>query len=162
MPNTLVDELLRVAVCEGSGCSDVAVTVVDVLDPDARLLARDPALLRCACSFQPSEPKEPVLMSEREGALAAVVPVAAHMPGGGFASISLPVALRSLLETVEAFVEDLSRPLVVDDSGTELDVTWLLIPGGCGNGTGVGMLLLEDAMCKREGGWSTSLVMYSL
>ena len=103
----------------------VAVPVAGARDPDTRWLARDPARLRWACSFQPSEPKEPTRMSEREGALAAAVPVAAHMPGGGLASINLPVALRSLLETIEAFVEVRSRALAEGASRAGFDVSWL-------------------------------------
>jgi hypothetical protein len=44
-------------------------------------------------------------MSANDGTLDAVVPVAAHMPGGGLASISLMLAVRSLLEVVEALVD---------------------------------------------------------
>lgn len=48
-------------------------------------------------------------MSANDGAFDTVVPVAAHMPGGGEASISLRLAVRILFETVEAVVEDRSR-----------------------------------------------------
>lgn len=83
-------------------------------------------------------------MSDSEGALDAVAPVAAHMPGGGFTSISLPVAVRILFETVDAFVELLLRDVaegvsVVAGSGSRM-------PSGCGNGTGVAILLFEEAM----------------
>lgn len=100
-------------------------------------------------------------MSEREGALATVVPVAAHIPGGGLASISLPVALRSLLETVEAFVELRSRALLRGTSGAGVGESWLVISWGCGKGTGVETLLLEGAMLSGENGWTASLVVYA-
>ena len=58
------------------------------------------ALFRCVCSFHPSEPYEPLLMSASDGALIAVVPVAAHIPGGGLASIKVILAARILLATV--------------------------------------------------------------
>lgn len=64
-------------------------------------------------------------MSDIEGALAAAVPVAAHMPAGGLASISFPVAVRILLETAEAFVEVRSRVLVDGDSAVGLDTSGL-------------------------------------
>lgn len=44
-------------------------------------------------------------MSAIEGAFDAVEPVAAHIPGGGFASISLMLAVRTLLDIFEALVE---------------------------------------------------------
>lgn len=78
-------------------------------------------------------------MSDIEGALAAVVPVAAHMPGGGFASINFPVAVRILLET-----DDVRARVFVDvGSAAGLDAPGLRMPSGCGNGTGVCILLLE-------------------
>jgi hypothetical protein len=95
------------------------------------------ARLRCVSSFQPAEPKEPLLMSDSDGAFEAVVPVAAHMPGGGFTSMSLPVAVRSLFETVEALVDVRSRVFVEGESQR---------PSGCGNGTGVAVSLLGDAI----------------
>ena len=55
-------------------------------------------------------------MSDIEGALAAAVPVAAHMPAGGLVSISFPVAVRILLETAGAVVEVRSRVFVEGDS----------------------------------------------
>ena len=116
VPSAAFEELLR----EGLYC----------LDGDA-------ACLRCVSSFQPAKPKEPLLMSDSDGAFEAVVPVAAHMPGGGFTSMSLPVAVRSLLETVEALVDIRSRVFVEGESQR---------PSGCGNGTGVGVSLLDDAM----------------
>lgn len=99
-------------------------------------------------------------MSEREGALATVVPVAAHIPGGGLASISLPVALRSLLDTVEAFVALRSRVLAEGASGAGVGVSWSAMSWGCGKGTGVEMLL-DGAMSKGESGCTASLVMYT-
>jgi hypothetical protein len=44
-------------------------------------------------------------MSASEGALDAVAPVAAHMPGGGLASMSFMLAVRILFEAVEAVVD---------------------------------------------------------
>jgi len=82
-------------------------------------------------------------MSDMEGTLAAVVPVAAHMPGGGFASINFPVAVRILLETDDALVEVRARVLVDVGSAAGLDAAGLRMPSGCGNGTGVCILLLE-------------------
>jgi len=67
-------------------------------------------------------------MSVIEGALAAVVPAAAHMPGGGFTSINLPVAVRILLETMEALVEVRSR--VLGDSAVGLAALGLRMPSG--------------------------------
>lgn len=87
-------------------------------------------------------------MSDIEGALAAVVPVAAHMPGGGFASINFPVAVRILLEIDDALVEVRARVFVKGDSATGLDAFGLRMPSGCGNGTGVGMLLLEAMIAE--------------
>lgn len=69
-------------------------------------------------------------MSDSEGALAAVVPVAAHMPGGGFTSISFPVAVRTLFETVEALVEVRSRVVAEGDSTAGLDALELRRPSG--------------------------------
>jgi hypothetical protein len=69
-------------------------------------------------------------MSDSEGALAAVVPVAAHMPGGGFTSISFPVAVRILFETVEALVEVRSRVVAEGDSTVGLDALGLRRPSG--------------------------------
>jgi hypothetical protein len=61
-------------------------------------------------------------MSDSEGAFAAVVPVAAHMPGGGFTSMSFPVAVRILLDTVEALVDVRSRVFVEGDSAVALEL----------------------------------------
>jgi hypothetical protein len=90
-------------------------------------------------------------MSDREGALAAVVPVAAHIPGGGLTSISFPVAVRILLETVEALVEVRSRVFGPGDSVVGLDVLGLPMPSGWGNGTGVGTPLFGEAMAADGG-----------
>ena len=69
-------------------------------------------------------------MSDNEGALAAVVPVAAHIPWGGFTSISFPVAVRILFETVEALVEVRSRVVVEGDSTVGPDALGLRTPSG--------------------------------
>jgi hypothetical protein len=82
-------------------------------------------------------------MSDIEGAFDAVVPVAAHMPDGGFTFMSLPVAVRILVDTVEVFVDVRSRVLVDGDSAAAFG---LRMPSGCGNGTGVAVLPFEDAM----------------
>lgn len=81
-------------------------------------------------------------MSAKDGALDAVWPVAAHMPGGGDASMSFILAVRILLETLEELVSDLWR--VLDCVVAGLDACGLCIPSGCGKGTGVGMLPLES------------------
>lgn len=70
-------------------------------------------------------------MSARDGAFDAACPVAAHMPGGGFASISLMLAVRILFETVDALVDVLWRVGLA-----------ALGSSGCGNGTGVEILAL--------------------
>lgn len=67
---------------------------------------------RCLCSSQPSEPNDPLLMSTSEGAFEATLPVAAHMPGGGFASMSFMLALRILLDAEEALVDVRARAFV--------------------------------------------------
>jgi hypothetical protein len=56
-------------------------------------------------------------MSESEGAFDAVEPVAAHMPGGGLASMSLMLADLILLEVVDALVEPLGRRACVGELG---------------------------------------------
>ena len=94
-------------------------------------------------------------MSDIDGALATVVPVAAHIPGGGFASISFPVAVRILLEIDDALVEVRACVFVEGGSAAGLAAVGLRMPSGCGNGTGVGMLLLETIFAK--GGYSTVL-----
>ena len=97
-------------------------------------------------------------MSDIEGALAAVVPVAAHMPGGGFASINFPVAVRILVETDDALVEVRARVVVDVGSAAGLDAAGLRMPSGCGNGTGVCILLLEAMSAK---GCRLSVVCYA-
>ena len=59
-------------------------------------------------------------MSDRDGARAALMPVAAHMPGGGSAFISLKEAERRralALEAREALVEARSRLCKVGEVG---------------------------------------------
>jgi len=90
-----------------------------------------------------------------DGALATVVPVAAHIPGGGFASISFPVAVRIILEIDDAVVEVRAPVFVEGGSAAGLDEVGLRMPSGCGNGTGVGVLLLEAMVAKD--GYSTVL-----
>lgn len=86
-------------------------------------------------------------MSASDGALEAVVPVAAHIPGGGFASISFILAVRILLDTVEALVDVLSRRVLEGVSGGLALALGLRMASGCGKGTGVGVELgFEDAM----------------
>lgn len=67
-------------------------------------------------------------MSTSEGAFDTVLPVAAHMPGGGSASMSFMLALRILLDAEDALVDVRARCLPFGVS---------LRPSGCGNGTGV-------------------------
>jgi hypothetical protein len=100
-------------------------------------LVRVPALLRCVSSFQPSEPNEPLRMSASDGALDAVLPVAAHMPGGGLASINFRLAVRILFEAVDAFVDVLCRRALEGESGGIALELGSRTPAGCGKGTGV-------------------------
>jgi hypothetical protein len=67
-------------------------------------------------------------MSTSEGAFETVLPVAAHMPGGGSASISFMLALRILLDAEDALVDVRARCLPFGASSR---------PSGCGKGTGV-------------------------
>jgi hypothetical protein len=80
-------------------------------------------------------------MSASEGALDAVVPVAAHIPGGGLASMSFMLAVRILFEVVEALVDVLWRrvavAVAVGESGGVALALGSRTPGGCGKGTGV-------------------------
>jgi hypothetical protein len=78
-------------------------------------------------------------MSASEGALDAVAPVAAHIPGGGLASMSFMLAVRILFEVVEAFVDVLWRrvAVAVGESGGVALALGSRTPGGCGKGTGV-------------------------
>jgi len=57
-------------------------------------------------------------MSFNEGAFDAVAPVAAHIPGGGFASMSFMLAVRILFEVdvAEALVDVLWRRVSVGES----------------------------------------------
>lgn len=105
MPNALVVEITLF------GPDTRPVSSIGEVSPG---LVRELALFRCVASFQPSDPNDPLLMSASDGALDAVVPVAAHMPGGGLASINFILAARILLE-VEETVVVLWR--VVGDSG---------------------------------------------
>jgi pimeloyl-ACP methyl ester carboxylesterase len=102
-------------------------------------LVRVLALFRCVFSFQPSEPNEPLRISASDGAFDAVLPVAAHMPGGGLASINFRLAVRILFEAVEAFVDVLCRRVLEGESGGGVVAFELAsrIPAGCGKGTGV-------------------------
>lgn len=92
-------------------------------------------------------------MSDSDGALDAVVPVAAHIPGGGVASISLMLAARNRLEAVEAVVDVLWRVSVVGDSVEGLDGSGSRSPSGRGKGTGVDVpefwFWSEDAMAVK-------------
>jgi hypothetical protein len=114
-----------------------------------------PALLRCVSSFQPSEPNEPLRISASEGALDTVVPVAAHIPGGGLASINLMLAVRILLDVVEALVDVLLRRVFEGESGGLEPESGLRTPGGCGNGTGVDIefgvaMFASERLCLRN------------
>lgn len=55
-------------------------------------------------------------MSISDGALDAFAPVAAHMPGGGLASMSFRLAVRILFEAIEALVDVLLRRVPVGES----------------------------------------------
>lgn len=96
-------------------------------------------------------------MSESDGALDAVEPVAAHMPGGGVASMIFMLAARSLLEAVEALVDVLR--LEVGESAVGLDASGSRVPWGCGKGTGVdtlsGLFASGEAMAV---GWRGKVV----
>lgn len=100
-----------------------------------------PLLLRsslCLSSFHPEVPKDPVRISLTDGALAATVPVAAHMPGGGLASMSFMLAdrMRLVAEVAEALVEPRGRRNVgeIGEAG-EAGEVWLgLVEGGCWEG----------------------------
>jgi hypothetical protein len=129
--NALLDETLRWPPKEGrSAWSAGDAALVEARDRCSTWLVRELALFRCKSSFHPSEPKEPFRMSDSEGALAAVVPVAAHIPGGGSASINLLVAVRILFETIDALVEVRSRVWVDGDSAAGLDALGLRMPSG--------------------------------
>ena len=78
---------------------------------------------RCAALFHPEGLNEPRRISGRVGAFEAREPVAAHMPGGGLASINLIDAARRRLvvEATDAFVEVRARLLGVagEEGGCE-------------------------------------------
>lgn len=76
-------------------------------------------------------------MSASEGARDTFVAVAAHIPGGGLASIILMLAVRILLEAVDALVDVLLRRVFEGESGGLEPESGPGTPGGCGNGTGV-------------------------
>jgi hypothetical protein len=88
-----------------------------------------PWLLRryslCLLSSQPSEPNDPLLMSTSDGAFDAALPVAAHIPAGGSASMSFMLAVRMILDAVEVLVGIRGRFVVFWSS---------LGASGCGNG----------------------------
>ena len=67
-------------------------------------------------------------MSFSDGAFEAALPVAAHMPGGGSASINLMLAVRMRLDAVELLVDVRGRCFPFGPSRRV---------SGCGNGTGV-------------------------
>jgi hypothetical protein len=113
-------------------------------------LVRVLALFRCVFSFQPSEPNEPLRISASDGAFDAVLPVAAHMPGGGLASINFRLAVRILFEALEAFVDVRCRRVLEGESGGVGAVELASrIPAGCGKGTGV-EIEFEGAMFAGE------------
>ena len=103
-------------------------------------LERLSAVYLWVSSFHPLELNEPLRISEREGAFDAMVPVAAHMPGGGDASINLILAVRMRLvvDVVDALVEARVRCAVGEEDvwGGEFD-------SGRGKGTGVETLVGE-------------------
>jgi hypothetical protein len=78
-------------------------------------------------------------MSASDGALDAVLPVAAHIPGGGLASISFMLAVRIRFEAVDAIVDVLCRRVLEGESGGLALESGSRIPAGCGKGTGVEM-----------------------
>lgn len=89
-------------------------------------LARLSALYLCDSSFHPVELNEPLRISARVGAFDATLPVAAHMPGGGDASMSFMLAVRIRLdaEAVEALVDVRERRAVVGEFGVAFDDCW--------------------------------------
>jgi hypothetical protein len=118
-------------------------------------LVRVLALFRCVFSFQPSEPNEPLRISAIEGAFDAVLPVAAHMPGGGLASINFRLAVRILFEAVEAFVDVLCRRVLEGESGG-VGAFELVSrkPAGCGKGTGVEIEFGGAILAGERPSWS--------
>jgi hypothetical protein len=67
-------------------------------------------------------------MSTSDGAFDAALPVAAHIPAGGSASMSFMLAVRMILDAVEVLVGIRGRFVVFWSS---------LGASGCGNGIGV-------------------------
>lgn len=84
------------------------------LPPSSLWLALFSAVCLCDSSLQPAEPNEPLRISASEGALDATLPVAAHIPAGGVASMSFMLAVRMRLEVevVDALVEVRARRVV--------------------------------------------------
>jgi hypothetical protein len=80
-------------------------------------------------------------MSFNDGAFDTVAPVAAHIPAGGVASMSFMLAVRILLDVVEASVDVLLRCAFVGDP---IGALGLRMSSGCGKGTGV------DAVCEDD------------
>jgi len=112
-------------------------------------------LSRCLSPFHPDVLKEPVRISDIDGALATTLPVAAHMPGGGVASMSLMLADRRRLaaEVEEAFVELRDRRVgLVGEVGVVVAGCdcWGAVVCVVGKGGAVGVLGLEDAIEARE------------
>lgn len=85
----------------------VALFLLGELAASSDWLALLSALCLCDSSFQPVELKEPRRISANVGAFAATVPVAAHIPGGGSASMSFTLAVRMLLvaEAIDVLVK---------------------------------------------------------
>jgi hypothetical protein len=84
-------------------------------------------------------------MSANDGAFDAVAPVAAHIPGGGLASMSFRLAVRILFEAIEAPVDVLLRRVPVGEAVGLVLALGLRMLSGCGKGTGVDVEL-DDAM----------------
>lgn len=86
-------------------------------------------------------------MSASDGALDAVAPVAAHIPGGGLASINFKLAVRTRFEIAEALVDVRWRRVLPGESGGVALESGSRMPFGCGKGTGVGVEF-EDAIAR--------------
>lgn len=131
----------------------VALDLLGNLAPSSLCwLALLSALYLCDSSFHPDELKDPLRISAKVGAFDAALPVAAHMPGGGSASISFILAVRMLLvaDAMEVLVEVRGRRGgEVGEVGEALVWGW---ESGCGKGTGVGTSTLdgEVAMPTRN------------
>lgn len=78
-------------------------------------------------------------MSARVGAFAVTLPVAAHMPGGGDASMALILAVRRRPATlvVDALVDVRARFAGVDGVAFEGSGGEAFVESGNGKGTGV-------------------------